>query len=178
MNGAPNDAYDSEPASEARNNGGGGTSEASRRCQPTASRRGELSRRNGGIMDRIKIAEIVCLAICSGSIPAMLGDFVFEQAPWIVVSATGQSDSERRFLGMAGLHQLIEFCRKDLKIISGEMTGCVIKEDCLFAFGKVRIRGSVKKSSAETSFVVNLVWSGLRIVSAQLRIMWPLPPYT
>jgi hypothetical protein len=93
-------------------------------------------------------------------------------------SSQGQSDSERRFLGMPGLHQLVEFCHKDLKIISGEMTGCVIKEDCLFAFGKVRIGGSVKKSVAETSFVVNLVWTGLRIVSAQFRIMWPLPPYT
>jgi hypothetical protein len=57
-------------------------------------------------MDRIKIAELVCLAICSGSIPAMLGDFVFEQARWTVLSATGQSDSERRFLGMPGLPNL------------------------------------------------------------------------
>jgi hypothetical protein len=56
------------------------------------------------------------------------------------------------------------------------MTGSVMEGDCLFAFGKIRVGSAVEKSSAETSFVVNLVWRGLQIVSAQLRIMWPLPP--
>jgi hypothetical protein len=54
---------------------------------------------------------------------------------------------------LAGLCQLAEFCRERLKI-----------------------EVSAEKSSAETSFVVNLVRRGLQIVSAQLRIMWPFPP--
>jgi hypothetical protein len=37
---------------------------------------------------------------------------------------------------LAGLCQLAEFCRERLKIEACEMTGCVIKGDCLFAFGK------------------------------------------
>jgi hypothetical protein len=62
--------------------------------------------------------------------------------------------------------------RDRLKIEAGEMTGCVKKGDSLFAFGKIHIGGAVEKSPAETSFVINLKWRGLQIISAKLRIMW------
>jgi hypothetical protein len=127
-------------------------------------------------MDRSEIADIICVAISSGKVPALLEDFMSEQTTWVVVSGTAPSNSERHFLGIPGLRRLVEFCRERIKIGTGEMTGCVIKEDCLFAFGRILVGSAVEKSSAETSFVVNLVWRGLQIVSAQLRIMWPLPP--
>jgi hypothetical protein len=127
-------------------------------------------------MERSEIAEIFCVAISSGNVPVLFESFVSEQTTWTVVSGTGPSDSERRFLGIPGLYRLVEFCREGLKIVSGGMTGCLIKEDCLFAFGKIRVGSTVRESSAETSFVVNLVWRGSQIVSVQLRIMWPLPP--
>jgi ketosteroid isomerase-like protein len=126
-------------------------------------------------MDRSEIADIFCVAVSSGRIPALLEDFASDQSTWAVVSATSPSNSERRYLGIFGLRRLAEFCRERLKIEASEMTGCVIKGDCLFAFGKVHIGGAAEKSPAETSFVVNLVWRGLQIESAQLRIMWPFP---
>jgi hypothetical protein len=127
-------------------------------------------------MDRSEIAEIFCAAISSGNVSWLLEGFVSELTTWAIVSGTGPSDSERHFLGIPGLRRLLEFCCEGLKIVSGEMTGCVMKGDCLFAFGKIRVGSPVEKSSTETSFAVNLVWRGLQIVSARLRIMWPLPP--
>jgi hypothetical protein len=56
------------------------------------------------------------------------------------------------------------------------MTGCVMKGDCLFAFGTLRVGNFVEELSTETGFAANLVWHGLQIVSAQIRIMWPFPP--
>ena len=127
-------------------------------------------------MDHSESADIFCVAISSGKVPVLLEDLMSEETTWAVVSATNPSNSERRYLGISGLRQLVEFCRDRLKIEASEMTGCVIKGDCLFAFGKIYIKGAAEKSPAETSFVINLVWRGLQIVSAKLRIMWPLPP--
>jgi len=140
----------------------------------TASRKLEF-RKERRIVDRSEIADIFCVAVSSGKVPALLENFICKEATLAVLSATGQSSSERRYLGILGLRQLAEFCRGRLKIEASEMTGCVIKGDCLFAFGKVHIGGAAERSPAETSFVVNLVWRGLQIVSAQFRIMWPFP---
>jgi hypothetical protein len=144
----------------------------------TASGRAEpnLADKERRIVDRSEITDIFCGAISSGNVPALLEEFVSEETTWALVSGTGPSDSERYFRGIPGLRGLVEFCRDSLKIGAGEMTGCVMKGDCLFAFGKIRVGSAIEESSPETSFAVNLVWRGLQIVSAQLRIMWPLPP--
>jgi hypothetical protein len=67
------------------------------------------------IVDRSEIADIFCVAISSGNVPALLEDFVSEQTTWAVVSGTGLSNSERDFLGIPGLRRLVEFCRERLK---------------------------------------------------------------
>jgi hypothetical protein len=56
------------------------------------------------------------------------------------------------------LGRLVDFCHERLKFAAGEMTGCVIKGDCLFAFGKLRVGSAVEEFSSETSFVVKLLW--------------------
>ena len=127
-------------------------------------------------MNRSEIADMFCLAIFSGSVQALFDDVVSENTTWIVVSGTDPSNSERRFLGIRGLDRLAGFCHESLKIASGEMTGCVMKGDCLFAFGKFRFGDPVEGFSSETSFAIKLVWHRLQIVCAEIRIMWPLPP--
>lgn len=127
-------------------------------------------------MNRSEIADIFCAAMSSGNVPPLLEEFVSIQTTWSAVSGTSPSNSERHFLGLPGLRQFVEFCHQRLEIGAGEMTGCVMKGDCLFAFGKIRVGSTVEEASAETSFALNLVWRASEIVSAQLRIMWPLPP--
>jgi hypothetical protein len=127
-------------------------------------------------MNRSEIADIFCAAISSGKVPVLFKGLVSEQTTWVVVSGTDPTDVERRFLGIRGLDRVARFCHERLKIAAGEMTGCVVKGDCLFAFGKLRLGNFVEELSSETSFAANLVWQGVQIVSAQVRIMWPLPP--
>lgn len=127
-------------------------------------------------MNRSEIADMFCVAIFSGNVQALFDDVVSEHTTWIVVSGTGPSNSERRFLGVRGLDRLAGFCRESLKSGSGEMTGCVMKGDCLFAFGKFQVGNSGEEFSSQTSFAINLVWHQLQIVSAEIRIMWPFPP--
>jgi hypothetical protein len=127
-------------------------------------------------MNRSEIADMFCLAIFSGNVQVLCDDVVSEHTTWIVVSGTDPRNSERRFVGIRGLRCLAGFCHDSLKIESGEMTGCVMKEDCLFAFGKLRFANPVEEFSSETSFAIKLVWHQLYIVSAEIRIMWPLPP--
>ena len=98
-------------------------------------------------MDRTESADIFCVAISSGKVPALLEDLMSEETTWAVVSATSPSNSERRYLGISGLRQLVEFCRDRLKIEASEMTGCVIRGDCLFAFGKIHIRSAAREIS-------------------------------
>jgi hypothetical protein len=143
---------------------------------PLRQEESNLADKERRIVDRSEITDIFCGAISAGNVPALLEEFVSEETTWALVSGTGPSDSERYFRGIPGLRGLVEFCRDSLKIGAGEMTGCVMKGDCLFAFGKIRVGSALEESSPETSFAVNLVWRGLQIVSAQLRIMWPLPP--
>jgi hypothetical protein len=127
-------------------------------------------------MNRGEIADIFCAAISSGNVPVLFEQFVSEETTWVVVSGIDPSiNSERRFLGIRGLDRLAGFCHERLKIAAGEMTGCVMKGDCLFAFGKLRVGNFVEELSTDTAFAANLVWHGSQIVSAQIRIMWPFP---
>jgi hypothetical protein len=127
-------------------------------------------------MNRSEIADKFCTAIFSGNVQDVFDDVVSEYTTSIVVSGSDPSNSETSFLGIKGLDRFAGFCHERLKIWSGEMTGCVMKGDCLFAFGKIRIGNIVEELSSETSFAINLVWHGSQICSAQVRIMWPLPP--
>ena len=127
-------------------------------------------------LNRGEIADIFCVAISSGNVPILFERFVSEKTTWVVVSGIDPSNSERRFLGIRGLDRLAGFCHQRLKIAAGEMTGCVMKGDCLFAFGKLRVGNFDEELSTETGFAANLVWHGLQIVSGQIRIMWPFPP--
>src|ERR1700730_13815316 len=90
-------------------------------------------------LNRGQIADIFCVAISSGNVPILFERFVSEKTTWVVVSGIDPSNSERRFLGIRGLDRLAGFCHQRLKIAAGEMTGCVMKGDCLFAFGKLRV---------------------------------------
>jgi hypothetical protein len=56
------------------------------------------------------------------------------------------------------------------------MTGCVIRGDCLFAFGTLRLQTAPNKKPPETNFAGKLLWRGIQIISGEFRIMWPFPP--
>jgi hypothetical protein len=89
---------------------------------------------------------------------------------------SGQSESAKYFRGIAGLQALANFCRKELKAVSGDVTGCVIRGRCVFAFGKLRLQCLPGKEPAETNFAAKLLWGDQQVTSVEIRITWPFPP--
>ena len=134
-------------------------------------------------MERSEIAEIICEALYSGRVATSLASVVDDQARLALVSGSSQqptvSDSPhsaKYFQGFAGLYGIANFCRDTLQIASGDLTGCVIRGDCLFAFGTLRLQAAPNKKPPETNFAGKLVWRGNQIISGEFRIMWPFPP--
>jgi hypothetical protein len=135
------------------------------------------------MMERSEIAEFICEALYTGHVAASLASVVDDQATWALVSSSSQqqtssdsSHSAKYFKGFVGLHGIASFCRDTLQIASGDMTGCVIRGDCLFAFGTLRLQAAPNKKPPETNFAGKLIWRGIQIISGEFRITWPFPP--
>jgi len=133
-------------------------------------------------MERPEIAEIICEALYTGQVAASLASVV-DQARWALVSGSSQqqtlsdsSHSAKYFQGFVGLRGMADFCRDALQIASGDMTGCVIRGDCLFAFGIIRLKVALDKKPPETNFAGKLIWRDRQIISGEFRIIWPFPP--
>lgn len=133
-------------------------------------------------MERSKIAEAICEVLYTGHAARLLASVVDDKAKWALASGTspqqlasGPPVGAKCFQGFAGLSALATFCRNALQIVSGDMTGCVIRGDCLFVFGTVRLKPSGAKEPPETSFAGKLIWRGVQIISGEFRIMWPFP---
>jgi hypothetical protein len=134
-------------------------------------------------MERSEIAEIICEALYSGHVAASLASIVDDQAKFALISGSSQpqtlsdsSHSAKYCQGFVGLGSIARFCRDALQIASGDLTGCVIRGDCLFAFGTIRLQAAPNKKPPETHFAGKLIWRGIQIISSEFRIMWPFPP--
>src|SRR5437879_644767 len=110
-------------------------------------------------MERSKIAEAICEVLYTGHAARLLTTVVDDKAKWALASgispqqpASEPSVGAKCFQVFAGLSALANFCRNALQIASGDMTGCVIRGDCLFAFGTIRFKASGDKAPPETSF--------------------------
>jgi hypothetical protein len=118
------------------------------------------------MMERSEIAEIICEALYTGHFAASLASVVDDQATWTLISGSSQqqtssdsSPSANYFQGFVGLRGIANFCRAALQIASGDLTGCVIRGDCLFAFGTLRLQAAPNKKLPETNFAGKLGWS-------------------
>jgi hypothetical protein len=128
-------------------------------------------------MNRPEVAAVFCACICGGCVPAHLERFIDDHSKWTLVSgAATPSESMQDFDGIAGLRAVSHFCREHLKVLSGDMTGWVVRENCSFAFGRIRLQYNPEKEPAETRFVAKLLWTGLQIFLGEIRIMWPFVP--
>jgi hypothetical protein len=135
------------------------------------------------MMERSEIAEFICEALYTGHVAPSLASVVDDQATWALVSGglqqqilSDSSPSAKHFQGFIGLRGIANFCRDALQIASGDLTGCVIRGDCLFAFGTLRLQAAPNKKPPETNFAGKLIWRGIQIISGEFRIMWPFPP--
>ena len=134
------------------------------------------------MIERSKIAELICEVLYTGCAASLLASVVDDHARWVLASGASQQHllsaspvGARYFQGLAGLSDLANFCRNALQIASGDLTGCVIRGGCVFAFGTIRFKPAGDKEPSETNFAGKLIWQDMRITSGEFRIMWPFP---
>ena len=106
--------------------------------------------------------------------------FLSPRVEWILSTADPQTSGEKSpsnaitFSGKEGLRQLALYFRDRLHVISGDLTGCFIHHNLVFAFGRVRLRTSGMGQVAETNIAAKITFQGSKIIKGQIRISWPL----
>jgi hypothetical protein len=132
------------------------------------------------MMTSTEIAELFCKVICGEALPEDLESFVSEEAIWTVLpvekveAASVENTDNIRFFGPSGISDLLVFLRGSLEVVSGEMTGCIVKGDITFVFGKITLRTLVNQTIAATAFSAQLFFLSSKIIVCRLKLLWPL----
>jgi hypothetical protein len=132
------------------------------------------------MMTSTEIAELFCKVICGEALPEDLEPFVSEEAIWIVLpvekvaAGTVEDTDHIQFFGPSGISDLLAFLQGSLEVVSGEMTGCIVKGDITFVFGKITLRTLVNQLIAATAFSAQLSFGGSKITVCRLKLLWPL----
>jgi hypothetical protein len=132
------------------------------------------------MMTSTEIAELFCKVICGEALPEDLEPFVSEEAIWTVLpvekveAASVEDTNHIRFFGPPGIGDLLAFLQGSLEVVSGEMTGCIVKGDITFVFGKITLRTLVNQMIAATAFSAQLSFRSSKIVICRLKLLWPL----
>ena len=106
--------------------------------------------------------------------------FLSPSVKWILSAADPQTLGEEvpfnaiRFSGKEGFRQLALHFRDSLRVVSGDLTGCITHHQLVFAFGRVRLETPGMDRSAETNIAAKITFHGSSIIKGQIRISWPL----
>ncbi len=131
-------------------------------------------------MERPEIVELLFSALTLAHDIGPLSPFLSERVEWILSAADPQTLGEElppnaiEFSGKEGLRQLAHYLRDSLKVISGDLTGCITHHHLVFAFGRVRLRTPGMEQPAETNIAAKITFQGSKITKGQIRISWPL----
>jgi hypothetical protein len=131
-------------------------------------------------MERPEIVELFYSALVGPSDAEQLFQFLSPSVEWILSAADPQTLGEEvpsnaiRFSGKEGFRQLALYFRDSLRVVSGDLTGCVTHHQLVFAFGRVRLETPGMDRSAETNIAAKIAFHGSSIIRGQIRISWPL----
>src|SRR5215469_5888488 len=109
-----------------------------------------------------------------------LTQFLSPRVEWILSAADPHTLGEEspldaiKFSGKEGLRQLAAYLRERLNVISGDLTGCIIHHQLVFAFGRVRLRSPGADQLVETNIAAKITFHRSKIIKGQIRISWPL----
>src|SRR4030088_1651548 len=127
-----------------------------------------------------EIAELFCKVICGEALPENLESFIDEEAIWTMLPV-GTSESSPvedsnciRFFGRSGIAGLLGFLQGSLKVVSGEITGCIAKGEITFVFGKITLQTLVNDMVVATNFSAQLSFRSSKILICRLKLLWPL----
>jgi hypothetical protein len=131
-------------------------------------------------MERPEIVELFYSALMNPNDVEQLFPFLGPRVEWILSAANPQTLGDEvppnsiKFSRKEGLRQLALYFRDDLKVISGDLTGCIKHHQLVFSFGRVRLQTPGMARPAETSLTARITFQGSIITKAQIRISWPL----
>jgi hypothetical protein len=131
----------------------------------------------GTPMERAEIAELFYNALINLNDLEKLDRFL-STIQWTLSAADPHTLGEEStpnaitFSGKQGCRQLALYFQEDLKVVSGDLTGCISHHQLVFVFGRVRL--DAPDRFAETNLAARLTFHGLKIIKAQIRISWPL----
>jgi len=97
-------------------------------------------------MERPEIVELFYSALVGPNDFEQLFPFLSLNVEWLLSAADPHTLGEEspsnaiKFSGKEGFRQLALYFRDSLKVISGDMTGCITHHHLVFAFGRVRLR--------------------------------------
>jgi hypothetical protein len=106
--------------------------------------------------------------------------FLAPRVEWILSAANPQTLGDEvppnsiKFSGKSGLRKLALYFRDSLKVISGDLTGCIPHHHLVFSFGRVRLQTPGMDQPAETNLAARITFQGSAITRVQIRISWPL----
>jgi hypothetical protein len=131
-------------------------------------------------MDRAEIAELFCKALTDVNEIDPVRRHLAASVEWILSAADPETlDQESppnaiKFSGREGFRQLVLYLRDRLRVVSGELTGCISHHQLVFAFGRVRLRTMATDKVVEINIAAKLSFHGSKIINGQIRISWPL----
>ena len=131
-------------------------------------------------MERAEIAELFYNVLTNLDEVEKLDRFLSSKAQWALSAADPQTAGDEvppnaiAFTGKQGCRQLALYFQENLKVLSGDLTGCIAHHQLVFVFGKVRLALSGSDRFVETTVAARLTFQGLKIIKGQIRISWPL----
>ena len=131
-------------------------------------------------MEQAEIAQVFYNALIGVNNLQKLGRFLSARVQWILSTADPDTAGEEsppnalKFSGKEGCQQLALYFRENLKVFSGDLTGCISHRQMVFVFGRLRLRALATDQPAETRITVKLTFHRSKIIKGQIRIFWPL----
>src|ERR1700741_4889761 len=131
-------------------------------------------------MERPEIVELLFSTLFAPNDIEPLSPFLSQRVEWILSAADRKTLGEEfppnaiKFSGKQGFQELGLYFRDSLKVISGDLTGCIPHHHLVFSFGRVRLQTPGMDQPAETNLAARITFQGSTITKVQIRISWPL----
>jgi hypothetical protein len=131
-------------------------------------------------MERAEISQLFYNVLTNLDEAEKLDRFLSSGVQWTLSAADPQTVGEEApsnalaFSGKEGCRELALYFQENLKVFSGDLTGCIAHHQLVFIFGKVRLAACRSDRIAETTIAARLTFHGFKIIKGQIRISWPL----
>ena len=131
-------------------------------------------------MERPEIVELLFSTLFAPNDIEPLSPFLSQRVEWILSAADRKTLGEEfppnaiKFSGKQGFQELGLYFRDSLKVVSGDLTGCIPHHQLVFAFGRVRLQSPGASQPVETNIAARITFLRSKIIKGQIRVSWPL----